>query len=151
MGLLFSFYLHLWSRCENYLFFCLTVVAATWTEVLYKQFPPKIEPVFDGGLQVEEATQSVTQSESRSMIKFLGNGASRGGDYDWHQRASFLSPRSRLTSAHLWTSPIDWTTSNVSKPLKHVGISSFFPVHSAVGRFACFIISEGMFLSYYIY
>jgi hypothetical protein len=31
-------------------------------------------------LQVEEATQSVTQSESRSMIKFLSNGASRSTD-----------------------------------------------------------------------
>lgn len=31
-------------------------------------------------LQVEEATQSVTQSESRSMMKFLSNGASRTSD-----------------------------------------------------------------------
>lgn len=31
-------------------------------------------------LQVEEATQSVTQTESRSMIKFLSNGASRASD-----------------------------------------------------------------------
>ena len=37
-------------------------------------------------LKVEEATQSVTQSESRSMIKFLSNGASRASDGAYWKR-----------------------------------------------------------------